>query len=135
VVGGKTGLTIALECVYPTQSSNVLTRSSPGTFLLTSSWLIGSACIHLRSHAVVIAWNTTSIECLCKERLITEPANVRLLTEFMTEIFRINNGRSKSVGRVDVLRGHVSKPVSNTNGRPAAYHRAACEWVLQSISS
>jgi hypothetical protein len=135
VVGGKTGFTIALERVYATQFSKVFTRSSPGTFSLRSSWLLGSACIHLRSHAVVIAWNTTSIECSCKERPITEPANERLLTEFITEIFRINNGRCKRVGRVDVLRSHVSALFSNMNGRLAAYHRAAGEWMLQSTSS
>ena len=59
--------TIALERVYAAHSSNVLTRSSPGTFSLTSWSLIGSACIHLRSHAVVIAWNATSLDLMYQE--------------------------------------------------------------------
>jgi len=129
-VGGTAGLTIALERVYVTQSSNVFTRSSPGTFSLTSCLLIGSVCIHLRSHDVVRAWNTTSSECLYKGRLATEPANGWLLTEFMTEIFRIDNGRSKRIRRVDVLR--VTSANVFLNGQLAAYHRAACERMLQS---
>lgn len=56
------GLTIALERAYAAHSSNVLTRSVPGMFSLTSCSLICSACIHLRSQAVVIAWNATSLD-------------------------------------------------------------------------
>lgn len=58
--GGGEELTIALERAYDAHSSNVFTRSSPGMFSLMRCSLIGSACIHLRSHAVVIAWNATS---------------------------------------------------------------------------
>ena len=63
--GGTAELTIALERVYAAHSSKVLTRSSPGAFSLTSNSLIGFACIHLRSHAVVIAWKATSFGCMC----------------------------------------------------------------------
>ena len=58
-------LTIALERVYAVHSSNVFTRSSPGAFSLTRCSLIGSVCIHLRSHAVVSAWNATSMDARC----------------------------------------------------------------------
>lgn len=51
---------MALELAYAAHSSKVFTLSSPGVFSLTSSARIGSACIHLRSQAVAMAWNATS---------------------------------------------------------------------------
>lgn len=92
-----------MERVYAVHSSNVLTRSSPGAFSLTSNSLTGSACIHLRSHAVVIAWNATSVGSnVLRKGPTTEIVNWEL-TEFMTEIFRVDNGRRKRIRRVDVL--------------------------------
>ena len=43
-------------------SSCVFTLSAPGAFSETRSSLIGSACIHLRSQAVVMAWKATSVD-------------------------------------------------------------------------
>ena len=83
-------------------------RSSPGTFSLTSKSLIGSTRIHLRSHAVVIAWNATSFECYVLGELTIRAVN-RELTEFMPEILRVDDGGRQWIRGVDVLTNHVSK--------------------------
>ena len=57
---------MALERAYSAHSSNVFTLSVPGAFSLTRCSLIGSACIHLRSQAVVMAWKATSVR-VCKK--------------------------------------------------------------------
>src|SRR6266404_2839695 len=103
---GMARFTIALERVYAAHSSNVLTRSCPGTFSLTSKSLIGSACIHLRSHAVVMAWNATSVGSHVLGGLINKIVD-REPTEFMTKIFLVDCGGRKGIRRVDVLPSHV----------------------------
>ena len=110
-------------------SSNVFTLSAPGAFSLTRSSLIGSACIHLRSQAVVMAWKATSVDRgLSSTR---RQPNIEH-TEFMTKVFRVYDGRRERVRRVDVLFFILQyRRTGFFFGR--AYHRASRERMLRKV--
>ncbi len=77
-----------------------------------------------------MAWKATSVDLAFKP-LGGNPKNPSKLTEFVTKVFRVDDGRQERVRRVDVLFFHSLGLSSEDWGFGRAYHRASRERMLR----